>query len=114
MLTRTGHRCLDFQHPHVPHRPVAPPAAEEHMAKSKSKETSLPLIISLVFFVLTTVGLGIFCYVLYSDMETKDAEVAKKTKEVSDIRGQLKDAELVARVDRAYFGVEKDDDLSTI
>jgi hypothetical protein len=84
------------------------------MAKSKSKETSLPLIISLVFFVLTTVGLGIFCYVLYSDMETKDAEVVKARKEVADVRGQLKDAELVARVDRAFFGVEKDDDLQTI
>ncbi|MBY0513978.1 MAG: hypothetical protein K2P78_08720, partial [Gemmataceae bacterium] len=84
------------------------------MAKSKSKETSLPLIISLVFFVLTTIGLGVFCYVLYSDMEAKDAEVAKYKKERTDIAGQLKDAELVARVQRAYFGVEKDDDLATI
>lgn len=84
------------------------------MAKSKSKETSLPLIISLVFFVLTTIGLGVFCYVLFSDMEAKDAEVAKYKKSESDIRKQLTDAELVARVQRVFFGVEKEDDQTTI
>src|SRR5262249_5100436 len=84
------------------------------MAKSKSKETSLPLIISLAFFVLTTIGLGVFCYVLYSDMEAKDKTVADAQKQLYAARALQKDAELTARALRVYFGVEKSDDMTTI
>jgi hypothetical protein len=76
------------------------------MAKP-AKETSLPVIIALVFFVVTTIGLGVFVYVLYSDQEAKDAEVAKAKKEVTDMRAQVKDAELSARIIRVFAGVDE-------
>jgi hypothetical protein len=84
------------------------------MAKRKPSETNLPLIISLVFFVLTTIGLGVFCYVLYSDMESKDAEVAKAKDEVKKLRDQKDEAVQIARVQRVYFGVPNDDDLAGV
>lgn len=84
------------------------------MAKSKSKETSLPLIISLVFFVLLSIGLGVFCYVLYSDQETKDAQVAEAKKQEQAARTLYVEAQDIARVQRVYFGVPKDDDLSKV
>ena len=78
------------------------------MAKAKqSKETSLPVIIALVFFVVSTIGLGVFVYVLYSDQEAKDADVAKSKKEVIDMRAAVKDAELVARVQRLFIGLDE-------
>ena len=77
------------------------------MAKSQSKETSLPVIIALVFFIVATIGLGVFVYVLYSDQEAKDAEVVKAKKEVTDMRGSVKDAELIARIHRIFTGVDE-------
>jgi len=78
------------------------------MAKNRqAKETSLPVIIALVFFIVTTIGLGVFVYVLYSDQEAKDAEVVKAKKEVTDMRAAVKDAELTARITRVYCGLDE-------
>src|SRR5437773_692394 len=78
------------------------------MAKTRqAKETSLPVIIALVFFIVTTIGLGVFVYVLYSDQEAKDAEVVKAKKEVTDMRSAVKDAELIARIHRIFAGLEE-------
>ena len=75
------------------------------MAKSKqSKETSLPVIIALVFFIVSTIGLGVFVYVLFSDQEAKDAQVVAAKKEVTDMRASVKDAELIARMYRVAAG----------
>jgi len=76
------------------------------MAKAKqAKETSLPVIIALVFFIVATIGLGVFTYVLFSDQEAKDAQVAAAKKEVTDMRASVKDAELTARIARIAMGV---------
>jgi hypothetical protein len=78
------------------------------MAKTRqAKETSLPVIIALVFFIVTTIGLGVFVYVLYSDQEQKDAQVVAAKKDVTDMRASLKDAELIARIYRVGMGVEE-------
>lgn len=74
-------------------------------ASRQPKETSLPVIVALVFFVLTTIGLGVFVYVLNSDQEAKDAEVKKSQDEVKAMRQSVKDAELTARMYRAYIGI---------
>jgi uncharacterized coiled-coil protein SlyX len=84
------------------------------MAKTAAKETSLPVVVSLVFFVLTTIGLGVFVYVLYSDQEAKDAEVAKAKDEVKNLRNEAKDKDLIARALRVAVGVGDADDLSTL
>lgn len=67
-------------------------------------EPSQPLVISLVFFVLTTIGLGVFCYVLYSDQKTKDEAVTKAAADLKTARGEAKDWENVAKVGRLFMG----------
>ena len=62
------------------------------MAKAKSKETSMAVIVWAVFMTVLAIGLGVFVYVLYSDQEAKDALVAKAEKEKSDLRAQAKEA----------------------
>jgi predicted nuclease with TOPRIM domain len=84
------------------------------MAKAAAKETSLPVVVSLVFFVLLTIGLGVFVYVLYSDQEAKDAEVAKAKDEVKNLRAEAKEKELIARAHRVFAGVPEADDLSVL
>lgn len=78
------------------------------MAKSNAAtgptEPSQPLVISLVFFVLTTIGLGVFCYVLYSDQKGKDEAVLKAAGDVKTARAEAKDWENVAKVNRVFVG----------
>lgn len=58
------------------------------MAKSSAAagETKTPLIVALVFFVLATIGLGVYAYTLNDDVATAkgEAETARKDKETSD------------------------------
>jgi len=84
------------------------------MAKKASKETSLPVVISLVFFVILSIGLGVFTYVLFSDQEAKDAEVAKAAAEVKNSRGLVKDAENIARIHRVFTGLDDGEDRTSI
>jgi hypothetical protein len=82
------------------------------MAKNKAaKETSMPVIVALVFFVLTTIGFGVFSYVLYSDQQSKDDASAKKDKEVSNARTGEAEAVQVAIVHRVLSGLAEGDDL---
>lgn len=76
------------------------------MAKAKqAKETSMPVIIALVFFIVTTIGLGVFVYVLFSDQEAKDAAVAAAKKDVTDMRGARDEAKLLASIYRVAMGI---------
>ena len=78
------------------------------MAKSKSKETSVPLIFALVFFILTTIAFGVMWYLAYSDIEQAKANEDKAKKDLTKPRNDARDAELKARVYRAYMGIEID------
>ena len=62
------------------------------MAKS-SNEAKLPVIIALVFFILATLGVGIFAYTLTEDI-AKEKEEAKKA---TDESAAAKKAQTVAR-----------------
>lgn len=87
------------------------------MAKSKSKETSVPLIFALVFFILTTIAFGVMWYLAYSDIEQAKANEDKAKKDLAKPRSEARDAELRARVYRVYLGIEVDgitDDKTTI
>lgn len=85
------------------------------MAKTKAaKETSLPVIIALVFFVLTTIGLGVFCYVLYSDQEAKDQAVAKATADLKNARQGETEAKQIALIHRLFAGLAEGDDLKDL
>jgi hypothetical protein len=79
--------------------------------KTGPKETSLPVIVALVFFVLMTIGLGVFCYVLYSDQEAKDAAVAKAQQDLKNARTGEAEAQQSALVTRVFSGTHDGDDL---
>lgn len=80
------------------------------MATKAAKETSLPVIIALVFFVIATVGLGVFCYVLMSDQEADKAAVDKAKADQKNAQTLAKDYELIARINRIYAGLDDGDD----
>lgn len=63
------------------------------MAKSSSNEAKLPVIIALVFFILATLGVGIFAYTLTEDV-TKAKEEAKTA---TDSESAAKKAQAQAR-----------------
>ncbi len=85
---------------------------------AKSKETNVPLIFALVFFVLTTIAFGVMWYLSFSEMETHIA--AKKTaeKDRDSVSVQKNEAERLARVYRIYIGIPRSepptfDDVNT-
>ncbi|MBM3979670.1 MAG: hypothetical protein FJ304_05195 [Planctomycetes bacterium] len=84
------------------------------MAKAKSKETSLPLIFALVFFVLTTIAFGVMWYLSYSEVEQAKADKKKAEGDLKAPRDAERESNLKARVYRLYLGWEEGDDKSTI
>lgn len=84
------------------------------MAKRAPKETSLPLIVSLVFFVLTTIAFGVMWYMQYSDQQAKDEAVKKAAAEKTAAQGLEADAIRKLRVARIYGGFAEDEDKSAI
>lgn len=81
---------------------------------AKSKETNLPLIIALVFFILTTIGLGVFCYTQFAEIDTANATKETANKEVTASRKKITDMELEMRVQRVFFGIEEEKDRETV
>ena len=87
------------------------------MAKSKSKETSVPLIFALVFFILTTIAFGVMWYLAFSEQEKYIADAKTAKDQQKPLRDAQRDAEMKARVYRTYLGIEIDgvaDDKTTI
>lgn len=83
------------------------------MAK-KPQETNLPLILALVFFILTTIAFGVMWYLSYSDTENLVAEAKKAKDEQAPLKNAARDAELKAIVYRLYMGLPTDpNDKST-
>ena len=80
------------------------------MAKKSTESTNLPLIISLVFFVLTTIGFGVMWYMAYSEQETHVANVKKEKADADVVRKLNKEQELSARVYRIAMGIDDADD----
>lgn len=99
---------------HCPGTSVLHPAEEDSMAKKAAKETSLPLVISLVFFVLTTITFGVMWYMQYSDQQAKDENVKKTTTEKTTEAGLKADAIRREQVLRIYLGIPKEGDVSAI
>ncbi len=84
------------------------------MAKKTPKETSTPVVVALVFFVLTTIAFGVMWYMQYADQETKNEEVAKAKKDVSSATAVAKEADLNAKLYRIYLGVDEADDKTSM
>ncbi|MDW8243180.1 MAG: hypothetical protein RMJ88_08200 [Thermogemmata sp.] len=84
------------------------------MAKKKSGETNLPLIIALIFFVLTTIAFGVLWYMQYSDHQAKEDAIKKAASERAAAQGAAADAELKAKVYRAYLGIADEKDRTDL
>lgn len=83
------------------------------MAKKK-RETGLPVVIALVFFLLTTVGLGVFCYVLYSDQIEQQKVVESAKKDAAGSAKLAKEAQELVKVYRIALGIPEPGDLETL
>jgi hypothetical protein len=85
---------------------------------AKNKETSVPLIFALVFFVLTTVAFGVMWYLSFSEIEGHVNAKKNAEKDVSTMRASKDEAERLARLYRIYLGVPRtatdDNDINTI
>jgi len=84
------------------------------MAKRAPKETSTPLVVALVFFVLTTIAFGVMWYMQYSDQQAKDEEVKKAKSAEQAAKTQEGEALLKLRVNRVFSGTDEEGDKSAI
>ncbi|MCE9568298.1 MAG: hypothetical protein K8U57_40375 [Planctomycetes bacterium] len=86
------------------------------MAKKAAggKETSLPLILALVFFVLTTITFGVLWYMQFADQEAKVKTVDDAKKDAAAARELAKKHELKARLYRIYLGADEGEDRTQL
>jgi hypothetical protein len=85
------------------------------MAKTKTKKDStLPLVIALVFFVITTIAFGIMWYTTNDQIAGKEEAVKAADKKVADLRAAQREAELTTIVYKAYIGVASTKELEDI
>jgi hypothetical protein len=82
------------------------------MAKGKPvKEASTAVIVWAVFMTLLAIGLGVFVYVLYSDQDKINADMAKAASDLKNARTGEAEAQQVALVYRVAMGIPEGDDL---
>lgn len=84
------------------------------MAKKPGKETSVPLILALVFFVLTTIAFGVLWYMQFSEQQAKDKAVEDAKKSQTAAAGEAADAKLEAMILRILIGVEEEKDKEAV
>lgn len=74
------------------------------MAKSKRGESKQGLVITLVFFILATIGLGVATYYGFADQEAKDKEVKKAKADLEVIKKDREWYKYQALQSYAYMG----------
>jgi hypothetical protein len=84
------------------------------MAKRAPKETSLPLVFALVFFVLTTIAFGVMWYMQYQDQQTKADEVKAERTKTTAAQGEAADAIRKMRIYKIILGVDEAGDKTAI
>ena len=84
------------------------------MAKRVARETNTPLVVALVFFVLTTITFGVLWYMQFSDQQTKDDTVKKAQQEATAAKGEAADNATKARVYRTIMGIPEEKDIETL
>ncbi len=84
------------------------------MAKTSSGESKAPLVIALVFFVLTTLGLGVMYYMATDEIK-KEREAAKKaTDQSSSDKKELAKAKEQLLVYKVAMGVHTQEEFETL
>src|SRR5262249_30736223 len=83
-------------------------------AKRIPKETNVPLIFALVFFVLTTIAGWVMWYMQFSDQQAKDTAVANAKKDVAAANAVARDAENKAKLYRIVLGIDEGDERNTL
>jgi hypothetical protein len=76
------------------------------MAKRPPKETSTPVIVALVFFVLTTIAFGVLWYMEYSERAAVAQQKADAKKEVAAANALAREADNRSKLYRVYLGID--------
>jgi hypothetical protein len=84
------------------------------MAKKPAKETNVPLICALVFFVLTTIAFGVMWYMQYSEQQAKDEAVKKAGDKEKAATTEANDAKNELRIVRILLGIPEEKDIETV
>jgi hypothetical protein len=84
------------------------------MAKKPAKETSIPLIVALVFFVLTTVTFGVLWYMQYQEQQANLDAVKKAEESKKASAGEAADAQLEVKILRITMGIGEGDVESVV
>ena len=72
--------------------------------KRSSGESKQGLVITLVFFILATIGLGVSTYFGYSEQEAKDKAKADAEKKLGDMTAERDWFKFQWNLARAYIG----------
>jgi hypothetical protein len=83
-------------------------------SSSSSGETKAPLVIALVFFVLATIGLGVFAYMTYEDLEEAKKATAEANKTKDSANDSAQKAKEEALLYKAALGVLNDADKQSL
>lgn len=84
------------------------------MAKQQSSETKTPVIIALVFFVLTTITLGVLSYLFNQDTETAKAEAVKAQADAKTAQDQATKSREALLVYKAAMGTISDQERTDL
>jgi len=84
------------------------------MAKSSSGESKAPLVIALVFFVLTTLGLGVLYYMKTDEMKTVQASAKTATDESAKYKKEISQANERLLVYKVAMGVNTQEEFETL
>ena len=84
------------------------------MAKKPVKEAGTALIFATVFFVITTIALGVLWYTEMNNSAEKDQAVKTKGDDAAASKNVLAEAQLDALVYRVYFGIDSPEDRTQV
>jgi hypothetical protein len=84
------------------------------MAKKPGRESSVPLVLALVFFVLTTIAFGVLWYMQYSEQAAKDDAVKKAVDKEKAATAEAADAKLDNLILKILLGVDEEKDKESI
>src|SRR5207247_6032991 len=81
---------------------------------SSSGETKAPLVIALVFFVLATIGLGVFAYTSNEDLAAAKGDAKKSEDSAKAANASAQKAKDEALIYKAALGVLKPDEMAAL
>jgi hypothetical protein len=76
----------------------------------KSGEANTPLIISLVFFILTSIGLGVMYYLSNGAIDAEKAKATEAANKTTAAEKAMKESQDIAKLHRSFLGIATEDE----